>query len=972
MAKRDQPKKTFSLQGFDAIHYKRTEQYVKVVTNLYNRAIAEIADHAAKGKYDPEKPFTFDDYPKTKKYVQEVTAKLSSNIKAVVETGAKQEWLYACQKNDEFLNSILNTSKLEKSTLEQYQDRNLDALKTFQSRKVDGLDLSKRVWRYTEQFKDQIEQGLDVGLGEGRSAQQLSRDLRQNLIEPERLFRRVRDKRGNLQLSKNAKAFNPGQGVYRSSAKNAARLTRSEINMAYRESDWLRWQQLDFVVGFEIKTSNRHEEWLQKVWNKQNHGKIEICDQLKGKYPKWFKFVGWHPQCYSDDTCVLTKRGWVLIDEVEYTDLVLSLNPDTRKPEWAGVIGKQAYERREKMIHYHNKSLDILVTPDHDMVYLNKSDGSIRHRRARDYSKNNGGIYRGCEWDGVYTDTIKIGSYEFKITDFAEFMGYWLSDGSLVRDGQIFIAQQAGDQNRSSIEDCIYRMGIEPHRIEAGINLYSKELNAYLKQFGTATDKFIPDEIKDSNKQVIKIFLDAFISCDGHERECKPFIGNKGSVCVPVNTERVYFTTSKQMAGEICELILKIGKRPSYSVDKLKGKEHKFKNGTYKNNYDLHRIRECNSQTATVFEKEYVNYDGFVIDLTLERNHIMYVARNGKPFWGSNCMCYVTPIIEDFYSKDRSDDRVNRLRSALNGTEYKKYVSKQTITDVPDGLKEWVQNNAEKQLNWKSVPYFIRDNFKGGMMANGLRYSPVNTDPAKPVVSPYSNNMPAQFKPKGEYLRGEDYTFDKRFFDLIDKNNPVKLKISKDGSSYYDPDNRIVNIGNGERNENSRWHRKSAVYHEYGHAIDWRRDLRKSQEIADLREKQIKSLNKKTKYDVWLKKSNGEYTKVQVRTSRVDYIDYRLKELSAKIWRMDESIFTQRGITKMDVIEQIVSTRDTIKSLVVKYGDGHSAFYFSRPWMKEAEYIAHAFENTYIGNEVFKKYLPDIYQEMIDYIRSLK
>lgn len=972
MAKRDQPKKTFSLQGFDATHYKRTEQYVKVVTNLYNRAIAEIADHAAKGKYSHEKPFTFDDYPKTKEYVQKVTAKLSSNLKAVIETGAKREWLYACQKNDEFLNSILNTSKLEKSTLEQYQDRNLDALKTFQSRKVDGLDLSKRVWRYTEQFKDQIEQGLDVGLGEGRSAQQLSRDLRQNLIEPERLFRRVRDKRGNLQLSKNAKAFNPGQGVYRSSAKNAARLTRSEINMAYRESDWLRWQQLDFVVGFEIKTSNRHEEWLQKVWNKQNHSKIEICDQLKGKYPKSFKFVGWHPQCYSDDSLVLTKRGWRLFQDVREDDLVFSLNPETRRPEWVGIKAMQKYKRNGEMIRFHNRGLDCLVTPDHEMVYLNKGDGRIKKKLAAEYTKNNGGFYRGCEWAGEEKRTITIGGHVFNMKDFAKFMGYWLSDGSLIRKSQVFIAQQIGNPNRENIKSCIETMGLKPHPDGNGISVYSRDLNSYLKQFGLAADKYVPEEIKNADVETIRVFLDAFISCDGSVRPPKPFRGSKGTMCYPDSGERQYYTTSKQMASDIGELLLKIGKRPSYSVDKTKWEVHEFKNGTYIINHDLVRIRECKSLTATVFEKDIVEYDGYVYDLTLERNHIMYIQRNGKCFWGSNCMCYVTPIIEDFYSKDRSDDRVNRLRSALNGTEYKKYVSKQTVTDVPDGFKEWVQNNAEKQLNWKSAPYFIRDNFKGGLMVNGLRYSPVNTDPAKPVVSPYSNNMPAQFKPKGEYLRGEDYTFDKRFFDLIDKNNPVKLKISKDGSSYYDPDNRIVNIGNGERNENSRWHRKSAVYHEYGHAIDWRRDLRKSQEIADLREKQIKSLNKKTKYDVWLKKSNGEYTKVQVRTSRVDYIDYRLKELSAKIWRMDESIFTQRGITKMDVIEQIVSTRDTIKSLVVKYGDGHSAFYFSRPWMKEAEYIAHAFENTYVGNEVFKKYLPDIYQEMIDYIRSLK
>jgi hypothetical protein len=74
----------------------------------------------------------------------------------------------------------------------------------------------------------------------------------------------------------------------------------------------------------------------------------------------------------------------------------------------------------------------------------------------------------------------------------------------------------------------------------------------------------------------------------------------------------------------------------------------------------------------------------------------------------------------------------------------------------------------------------------------------------------------------------------------------------------------------------------------------------------------------------------------------------------------------------MDVLEQILSTRDTIKSLVVDYGIGHDKSYFAIRGMKETEYIAHAFENTYLGNEVFKKYLPDIYEEMIAYIHSLK
>ena len=35
------------------------------------------------------------------------------------------------------------------------------------------------------------------------------------------------------------------------------RMARTEINSAYREADSIRWQQLDFIVGYEVKTSNR-------------------------------------------------------------------------------------------------------------------------------------------------------------------------------------------------------------------------------------------------------------------------------------------------------------------------------------------------------------------------------------------------------------------------------------------------------------------------------------------------------------------------------------------------------------------------------------------------------------------------------------------------------------------------------------------------------------------------------------------
>lgn len=321
MAKRQKTTR-FSIQAFDNAHYRTTERYTRAVDALFGVATMEISQAAAKGKIDPEKPFSFDDYPKIKGVMQNVTAQLADRLTTTIESGSKNQWLFACKKNDGFIASIMDTSKLSKARLNKMQDQNLDALKAFQARKVEGLNLSERVWKYVGQYQEQMESALDAGLGEGRSAQQLARDVKQNLNDPNRLFRRVRDKRGNLVLSKAARAFHPGRGVYRSSVKNAQRLTRSEINMSYRESDWQRWQSLDFIVGFEVVRSN-HEPLCD----------CDICSQLVGRYPKTFKFVGWHPQCMCYAIPILMDEK--TFDDNELGDLKAALRGTTYKHKQA-------------------------------------------------------------------------------------------------------------------------------------------------------------------------------------------------------------------------------------------------------------------------------------------------------------------------------------------------------------------------------------------------------------------------------------------------------------------------------------------------------------------------------------------------------------------------------------------------------------------------------------------------------------
>ncbi|MDQ1088581.1 hypothetical protein [Siphonobacter sp. SORGH_AS_1065] len=276
--------KAFKVSDWELRHFMRTEAFARRIDGIYQDVIKEIVRLGKSVRVDPEKPFSFEQFPYIREQVKRLLAEMAERIEALTLEGTEAEWQLANLKNDALVASVLDTTQIPAKLLVRYEAQNLSALAAFQKRKVAGMNLSSRVWNYTQQFKEEMELALDIGIGEGRSANELSRDVREYLNEPDKLFRRVRNKRGQLVLSKAAKTYHPGQGVYRSSYKNAQRMTRTEINMAYRASDHERWNQLDFVVGIEVRRSN-------------NPYPCDVCEPLKGKYPKNFKFVGWHPNC---------------------------------------------------------------------------------------------------------------------------------------------------------------------------------------------------------------------------------------------------------------------------------------------------------------------------------------------------------------------------------------------------------------------------------------------------------------------------------------------------------------------------------------------------------------------------------------------------------------------------------------------------------------------------------------------------
>lgn len=285
-----------AIEKWEQEHKKHVAEYLAQLDSLYEDATEQIVRMGLSYTYDPTtgKPFYFNLDKTRNQAVNTVLNGFREKIIGVVSAGIASEWAFANEKTDSWVRQLFSDPK------KGYMLHNLKAMEAYTNRKSYGYTLSDRVWKYTAQFKQQVELSLSVGISEGRSAAQISQDIRIHLNEPEKLFRKVRNQFGELVLSKSAKAYHPGQGVYRSSYQNAMRMARTEINGAYREADYVRWQQLDFIVGIEIKTSKSHEAWLIKEWLprfKKGAAPPEICDQMAGRYPKDFKFIGWHPNC---------------------------------------------------------------------------------------------------------------------------------------------------------------------------------------------------------------------------------------------------------------------------------------------------------------------------------------------------------------------------------------------------------------------------------------------------------------------------------------------------------------------------------------------------------------------------------------------------------------------------------------------------------------------------------------------------
>lgn len=295
--------------------------------------------------------------------------------------------------------------------------------------------------------------------------------------------------------------------------------------------------------------------------------------------------------------------------------------------------------------------------------------------------------------------------------------------------------------------------------------------------------------------------------------------------------------------------------------------------------------------------------------------------------WHPNCLCFTTTKLAS------KDDFVKQL----NG---KPIDASKNIDTIPNRAAKYLNENSEKIKGYKSKPYFITDNFKNTKDGFDLKNN-IGKNVNIKETNLETKHVPISLE---NYEKALEVNINKSIFTYLNKDTELNPSgITGKGGFYNPTGNFVFTPVKSKRNLQSKWHSESIIYHEFGHAADWQNGFRFSNDVKELMNK----YRKKYRYS---------------KTNNYRDID--------KKWKEKYRVFFDNK--DYDNMEKTGAFADTIMSLNKAYGFGHSKAYYKQKGKAEAEFIAHAFENKFIGNDVFKELAPDLYKDMIELIELFK
>lgn len=327
------------------------------------------------------------------------------------------------------------------------------------------------------------------------------------------------------------------------------------------------------------------------------------------------------PECLTPEAEIYTKSGWVRADEVSLESEVLCI-PDGCAPDMAS---KTEFRKPERVLSYpyngilygmDNGLAGYLVTPNHKVVckpYEYRINKGFRKSLAEDMHGKTRMFpikHQALEGDASFTHKV-IGEYTVPIDDWAEFMGWFLSEGSASIINKHLNSRVRLSQSKNANPDKYEKIATLVDSLPFGkwvknaqeVYINNTTLNDYLVQFGYCDKKFIPEDLFNAPISARKRLFDSLLLGDGRTYSKRVKHSYK---------QQVYTTTSPQLAKDFERLAVELGYPVSIKIYSDNREEHYL---------DVYEIRVMQRKGCVAHDKKghyYTReYDGNVHCVTV-------------------------------------------------------------------------------------------------------------------------------------------------------------------------------------------------------------------------------------------------------------------------------------------------------------------------------------------------------------------
>lgn len=358
--------------------------------------------------------------------------------------------------------------------------------------------------------------------------------------------------------------------------------------------------------------------------------------------------------CFDDKTEVLTDEGWKRFQDLHRAERVLTLNPETGNAEFQLPLAHQVYDYQGDLLHCEGKAISFAVTPDHRQWARLRSGSGYRFYKTGQVEHRQFAVRTApLGWEGQIPAQVGIQGFEYE-QRLSNQYGSWGRSGTVLPARKL----ETVEEIRALALLCVYYAteGSLKYGRGEGVVVYGDhydELFSLAETLGLKSNswrdpgngvlrtqisggrairsffeqecgkgcaqKCLPGWILDLPTNLLTEVWETLVRADGHR-------GSGG--------REHFVTTSAELAGQVQEILCKLGFSSSMMSKKTPGERLQVFVVSKRVRGEAWANKNARVQRRT--------YNGKVYCVTTE-NGIVFVRRDGKPHFSGNCYASFGP-----------------------------------------------------------------------------------------------------------------------------------------------------------------------------------------------------------------------------------------------------------------------------------------------------------------------------------------